>query len=203
MRDKTISLLPKHALGWLVLLILLSGCAVTPRREAAPFPPGAEIKKLELSGRLAYKQGKEGHSGVGVRWLHWTPRHEITVLTPLGTTVAKITQDADGVTLVTSDKEQYHAANADQLMEQVLGWRLPLNGMQYWVLGRAAPDSEAQRVLGPDQRLAHLRQQDWDIDYSDYRLVAATEFPGKIIMRRDDVQIRFVVDSIVPLPDAP
>lgn len=201
MREGTLNLAPKFA--WLALLILFAGCAVAPRRDIPPFPPGAEVKNLELSGRLAYKQGKDGQSGVGIRWLHSAPHHEITVLTPIGTTVAKITQDAHGVTLVTSDKEKYHATNADQLMEQVLGWRLPLNGMQYWVLGRPAPDSAAQRFLGPDRRLAQLRQEDWDIEYSDYRRVAATDFPRKITMRRDDIQIRFVVDSIVPLPDAP
>jgi outer membrane lipoprotein LolB len=192
------------AAAWLTLTILLAGCAAAPKRELPPVVPGAgaDIKKLRLSGRLAIRQGKEGQSGL-VRWLHWSPRHEITVLSPIGTTVAKITQDEDGVTLTTSTKEKYHAADADQLMQQVLGWHLPLNGMQYWVLGRAAPTSEAQRELGPDHRLIHMRQENWDIDYSDYKPVADTAFPGKIVLRRDDVQIRFVVDTIVPLPDTP
>jgi outer membrane lipoprotein LolB len=179
---------------------ILAGCSV-PKREAAPTSeigaPPQEVKALRLSGRIALRQGKEAHNG-NVRWLHDAPHHEIAVLTPLGTTVATIVQDVGKVKLTTSDKETYEAVDAEGLMENVLGWRLPLNGMQYWVLGRAAPpEADAQREVGADNRLARLTQQDWRIEYSNYRPVGNTEFPSRITMRRDDIEIKLVVDSFV------
>lgn len=193
----------KLCLGLLLGATLLGGCASLRSRDDGNAPvvePGnaADIKALKLSGRLGIKQGKEGHSG-SLRWLHAPPKHQITVYSPIGTTVAKIEQDVSGAKLTTSDKEVYQADDADQLMEQVMGWHFPLNGMQYWVLGRAAPEGSAEEERGINNRLMHLKQQDWDIQYADYRPLANIELPYRIIMKRADVVIRFVVDTIVPI----
>jgi outer membrane lipoprotein LolB len=189
--------------GLLLAALILSGCAGLRSRDDGNAPviePGAEveIKALKLSGRLGIKQGNEGHSG-SLRWLHAAPKHEITVYSPIGTTVAKIEQNESGAKLTTSDKEIYQAPDADQLMVQVMGWSFPLNGMQYWVLGRVAPDGQAEEERGTNNRLMHLKQQEWDIQYADYRPLANIELPYRIIMKRADIVIRFVVDSIVPI----
>jgi outer membrane lipoprotein LolB len=183
--------------------LMLGGCAGLRSRSDGNAPviePGAtnDIKAFKLSGRLGIKQGNEGHSG-GLKWLHAAPKHEITVYSPIGTTVAKIEQNEDGAKLTISAKEIYQAADADQLMEQVMGWHFPLNGMQYWVLGRAAPDGPAEEERGANNRLMHLKQQEWDIQYADYRPLANIELPYRIIMKRADVVIRFVVDTIAPI----
>ena len=193
----------KLCLGLLLGATLLGGCASLRSRGDGNAPVveagnAADIKALKLSGRLGIKQGKEGHSG-SLRWLHAPPKHQITVYSPIGTTVAKIEQDVSGAKLTTSDKEVYQADDADQLMEQVMGWHFPLNGMQYWVLGRAAPEGPAEEERGINNRLMHLKQQDWDIQYADYRPLANIELPYRIIMKRADVVIRFVVDTIVPI----
>ncbi len=188
------------------VLLSVAGCASVSQRDAAPTTeigqPTQAWKAVRLTGRLSIKQGKEAQFG-NVRWLHDSPHHEIDVISPLGATVANIVQDPQRVTLVTSDRQKYEALDADRLMESVLGWSLPLNGMQYWVLGKPAPpEQEAQAELGPDNRLARLNQQQWQIEYSNYRPVGNMQYPGKIVMRRDDVEIRFVVDAIVPVPSA-
>ena len=189
------------------LALSLAGCAGLESRRDGRAPIGGpgeaiEIKALKLTGRLAVKQGKEGQSG-GMQWVHSPPNHEITVYTPIGTTVAKIEQNAQGAKLTTSNKEVYEAKDADQLMEQVMGWRLPLNGLQYWVLGRPVPDSLAEEERGENNRLVHLKQQNWDIQYSDFHALANVEMPYRIVMKRDDVTIRFFIDKIVPLLSTP
>jgi len=195
----------RRSVGLLLFAALLSGCGSVAHRKAAQTSeigtPLEPIKALRLSGRLSIKQGKEAQFG-NLRWLHDAPHHEIALLSPLGSTVANIVQDFGKVTLTTSKRETYQAADADRLMQSVLGWHLPLNGMQYWVLGKPAPpEQDALTEVGPDQRLARLTQQNWRIEYSNYVPVGNAAFPGKIVMRRDDIEIRFVVDSIVPVAD--
>jgi outer membrane lipoprotein LolB len=191
-------------LGALIFALLATACTSVPERKPAPIgeigKPTQALKALQLNGRLSIKQGGDAQVG-NLRWFHDAPHHEIAVLSPIGSTVANIVQDGDKVSLTMSDKKKYEAADADQLMENVLGWRLPLNGMQYWVLGRAAPPvGNARTELGPDNRVAKLTQQNWRIEYANYRPVGDTELPGRIVMRRDDIEIRFVVDSAVPVP---
>lgn len=176
----------------------LGGCGSVAKRPTTELSaPPAQVKALRLSGRLSVRQGKEAQTGT-VRWLHDTPHHEIAVFSPIGTTLATLVQDSDKVKLTTSDKETYEATDAESLMDSVLGWRLPISGMQYWVLGKAAPpEREAVLEMGADHRLSRLTQKDWKIEYTNYRPVGNTELPGRIIMRRDDVEVKFFVDSIV------
>jgi outer membrane lipoprotein LolB len=189
--------------GAILLALVVTGCVSLESRHDGKAPvmvPGEaiDIKALKLSGRLGIKQGNEGHTG-SLRWLHASPDHEITVYSPIGTTVAKIVQNGDGAKLTTSDDKTYQAADADKLMEQVMGWSFPLNGMQYWVLGRVSPEGTAEEERGPNNRLMHLKQQEWDIQYADYRPLANVEFPYRIVMKHADFTIRFVVDSIIPI----
>lgn len=191
----------------LLVALAVAGCASLESRRDSKAPVVAlgeaiDIKVLKLSGRLAIKQGNEGNSG-SLRWLHASPDHEITVYSPIGTTVAKIVQNQQGAKLTTSDDKTYQAIDADKLMEQVMGWSFPLNGMQYWVLGRVSPDGQAEEERGPNNRLMHLKQQDWDIQYADYRPLANIELPYRIVMKRADFTIRLVVDSIVPIVTKP
>jgi outer membrane lipoprotein LolB len=184
---------------WLTLLVS-TGCAVHPEKRTPVSGPPGEIKVLDLSGRISLRQGNRSDSGA-LRWHHAMPNHNITILAPLGQTVANIVQDADRVTLTTADKAQYTAADADHLMQKVLGWSLPLNGLQYWVLGRAVPGNGVQVRKGPDDRIQHMVQDDWQIAYSNYQQVGTAQFPGRIFMQRGDVEIRVVIDSWKVLPD--
>jgi outer membrane lipoprotein LolB len=192
---------PRSRACLVALAVLFIGSCATRPPLLSPGAPG-ELRALDISGKISVKQGKSANFA-GVRWHHAIPNHDITILSPLGQTVARVVQNGDGVTLSTADKAQYHASDADSLMQQVLGWSLPLTGMQYWVLGRAAPGDPAEVVNSNDQRVTRINQDDWQIDYANYRPVGNGELPGRIVMQHGDVQIRVVIDSWTVLPDRP
>ena len=181
-------------------VLFISSCAT----RAALVSSGdlKEVRAFDISGKISVKQGKSANFA-GLRWHHAIPDHDITIISPLGQTVARVVQNVDGVTLNTSDKAQYHASDADSLMQQVLGWSLPLTGMQYWVLGRVAPGDPAEVVNSDDRRITRIKQDDWQIDYANYRSVGNGELPGRIVMQHGDVQIRVVIDSWTVPPGRP
>ena len=184
---------------WLALLAgvsALPGCSmVEPRPEMPPIRvDNAAPKVFNLSGRISFKQGKEGGSG-SLRWTHAAPEHRITLLTPIGTTVANLVADANGVTLITSDQREFHSTDGDRLVSDVLGWSIPVNGMQYWVLARPVPDRPAEIERDAVQHVSHLVQDSWEIDYSNYRTVSWLDLPGRIVMRRGDIEVRLVIDN--------
>jgi outer membrane lipoprotein LolB len=186
----------------LVLIVVfgLTSCAAVERRPAAGVvPPSvASVKPLDISGRISVRQGREGHTGA-LRWYFDPPHHDIRLLSPLGDTVARIVEDAQGVTLTTADRKRLRANDPDELVEAALGWRLPLRGLQHWVLGLAAPDSVAKTETDEEQRVAKIVQDDWEISYGRFRPVQGTELPGRIVMKRDDIEVRLVVDSWSPV----
>lgn len=171
----------------------LAGCAVLP---TAPIEPVAieAPRAFELSGRIAVKYRGNSSSG-SLRWSHREEQDSITLLSPLGQAVTQITRDADGVTLVDQDQQTHHAADAESLTTKLLGWRLPLSGLRYWVVGQPAPALPYQIVRDATQRPAVLLQDGWRLDYSAWQAVAGNALPRKLTLQRDDLEIRLVMDE--------
>lgn len=169
---------------------VLAGCAELPAvRESAPTEA-----TFELSGRVAVRHGGNGASA-RIDWRHGDDTDDLLITSPLGQGIARITRRAGEFTLVTADREEYRAADAESLTERVLGWRLPLTGLSDWVRGRSYPASDASVVRDSRSRLAELRQDDWLIEYQEYEDAR----PLKLRMSRADLEIRLIVDRWVLL----
>lgn len=174
----------------LVLLLLTGGCAAPQPRLPAQI---AAPETFQLQGRIGVRYGTEGFSG-NLRWRHGNESDEILLLSPLGQAVARIERDAGGVTLETPD-QRHEAEDAAELTGRVLGWRLPLDGLQYWVTGHTAPGDSAGVIRDEAMNITHLSQQGWEIEYRDYRLEGRHVLPARIVMRHATLELRLVVDE--------
>ncbi len=131
----------------------------------------------------------------GLRWRHGRHDDGLLLLSPLGQGVARIRRDDAGASLTTAGQKVFHAADAGSLMEEVLGWRLPLDGLPYWALGEAAPGTPASARYGGDGRLKTLTQNGWRIEYGAFEPVGALSLPGSMVLSHGaDLEIR-VVDA--------
>ncbi|MGZ0843299.1 lipoprotein insertase outer membrane protein LolB, partial [Klebsiella pneumoniae subsp. pneumoniae] len=63
---------------------------------------------------------------------------------------------------------RYQAESPEALLEEQLGWRLPVSHLLWWVRGLPAPDSKSRLTLDADSRLARLEQDGWQIEYTRY-----------------------------------
>jgi outer membrane lipoprotein LolB len=187
-----------------LLLAALSGCAPLPPRIEPPAgaaAPAVQPGRFHLGGRVSVKYDGQGFSG-GLRWQQSGDTDDLLLLSPLGQGVAHVVRDATGVSLTTADQQNYRAPDAESLTEQVLGWRLPLSGLRYWVLGAPAPGPGVPQ-RDQSRRLSHLDQDGWRIDYLGYQLVDGVELPGRIEMQRGDLEIRLLIDEWLLTPAAP
>lgn len=174
---------------WLLCLLLLGGCAAQPVRQM-----GATIapETFQIQGRIGVRHGSEGFSG-NFTWRHGVRGDEILLLSPLGQAVARIERDPSGVRLDTPDG-QHGARDVAELTQRILGWSLPLEGMQYWVTGQAAPGT-ANVTRDAGMNISRLRQQQWDIEYPAYRVEGAYLLPARIVMRNGSLELKLVVDE--------
>lgn len=125
----------RRALPALVLL-LLAACAGIERSAI-------EQADFDLSGRIAVRYRDESFSG-NLAWRHARGADEMLISTALGQGVARITRDGEAVTLTTAEPREYKATDVEALTEQVLGFRVPLQGLALWVRGLPAPELEAR-----------------------------------------------------------
>ncbi len=160
--------------------------------DSAPAPFG-------LVGRVSVRDKKQGFSG-GINWHHSATGDEIFLFSPLGQTVAQIQRDVEGIRLITAEQKIYYATDAESLTEQVLGWRLPLMGLQYWVQSMNSPATAATMDRDINEQVIAIRQDGWEITYSSYfPPEQATQLPVTrprvLTLKRNDLQIKLVVDN--------
>jgi len=185
-----------------VVTLLLSACAELPAPPQTPASPNhfvsAEyIGAFRLTGRIAVKHEGQGFSGT-LRWEHAARRDDVLLQSPLGQGVARIVRDATGVTLTDADDKVYRAATVEALTREVLGWQLPLDGLEHWVLGRAAPESASRRTVGDDGRMTRLIQDGWQVDFERYQPVQGAMLPGRLeAAYGNDMAVRLVIDRWV------
>lgn len=186
----------RHALCGVpfAILFLLSGCAVSPAERTA-MPAGqvqSDVINFTLSGRLGVRHREESFSG-SLDWTASSDDDELLISGPLGQGVASMSRSSAGVIMTPAGKEPIRAASAEDLTESVLGFRLPLAGLRYWVQGRADPARLAEKMPGADGLIKQLRQDGWVIDYLQYR----DNRPRKIHVTRDrgELEIRLVIDE--------
>lgn len=174
----------------LLLTLLLAGCATAP---VALQRPAQSDAPFAFNGRVAVKQGEQRESA-GVRWVHRADEDEILLLAPLGQTVARIHRDADAVTLDASGSH-YVAQDMEALMQEVLGWQLPLSGLRYWVTALPVPDDEVDIEHDAKGQVSVLRQQDWEITYTRYAADTPDALPLRLNLKRDGVEVMLLIDE--------
>lgn len=164
----------------------------------------ARSANFGLIGRVSVKGGKESFSG-GVQWHHTESADEILLLSPLGQTLVQIQHNSEGVYLTTSEQESYYAADVESLTERILGWRLPLAGLQYWVQSMNSPATASEMDVDIDGRIAAIRQDGWEISYLSYFPMLKTQTtqvktvqPKLLMLKRSDLQIKLVIDNWNP-----
>ena len=179
--------------------LLISACTTTPSRPVANEEVHRQhlaslqtLQAFDLKGRIGVQTQKQGFSG-GFTWNHQPATDQVALFSPLGSQVATIDKDPGGVTLVTSDQKTLRAQDAETLTEQNLGWRLPMQGLHDWALGR--PTAAPHEAIWDEQgRLTRLKQDGWDIEYSQYQRVGQYDLPHKIYMKSLQLNLKLIVE---------
>jgi outer membrane lipoprotein LolB len=173
----------------LLMLALLAGCAGNPLE-----PVPANSIAFELAGRMSVRYQARAFASA-LRWKQDAQTDEIWLNTPLGQTQAHLVGDRAGATLTTAEQTRYHAQSIEALTQSAFGWRFPLAGLRYWVLGRSAPGiATTATETDAGGRLLRFVQADWTVafEYAD----AAAARPARLDIGSSDAQIRLVVDRL-------
>ena len=156
-------------------------------------PAHSAYESFALNGRISIDQNGKHHAAA-LRWTHSANSDEILLFAPLGKTAARVYRDDDMATL--DDGEgHYQAEDAESLMEQVLGWHLPLGGLHQWVLGMPASDGAAQIERDDIGRISKLRQSGWEVRYLRYSGDSPDSTPSRLQLNHQDLQMQLLIDE--------
>jgi len=186
-----------HALrscyAWSELLlcgVLLASCAT--RAPVAVDPE--RVHAFDLTGRVNVRVEANSYPTAGIRWRHEPDSDELWLYSALGSGVARMRQDASGATLIASDGKEYRAPDLKRLTREVLGWNLPLDGLQYWVRGLPSPALDAaEQRYGANGRPELLKQAGWQVAYLDWAPAGVSGLPSKVDLSGDGLRVRLVI----------
>jgi len=154
----------------------------------------AGIETFSLQARIAVQTEGKGFSG-RLHWQHNANQDEIALFSPLGGQVARMQKNVDGVTLTDANGNTQTAVNAESLTQNLLGWRLPLQGLADWSLGQ--PHSTPIQALSLDERglITSLKQDDWLISYDQYSEKNGHLLPSKIVLRSKNLTLKILIEE--------
>lgn len=189
---------PRFALGF-GLLLLLAACATTQHAPSPVVTPTTawdervtvlqSLDRWSFTGRAAVAVGTQGWQA-SLDWHQHGAVSEAHLAGPLGLSATLLTLTPEGLSL---NGGQSGPEALAQLQER-LGFDLPLAMLRYWVLGVPAPGEPAELVQNPADRAQELRQGGWTIAYDRYLPVGGDVLPTRLVLTRDLVRVRIVVD---------
>ena len=193
----------------LILLLTLGGCATT-----APVPQSSKeaswqlqqqkvggLAIWELAGRISVQLEKEGWSA-SLYWWQDNSDYKLRIVAPLGRGTVEITGNKEQVRLQMADNQVFENQGIDQMMQQNLGWEIPVDALVYWVRGLPDPGSKPDNIdIDADGRLAGLHQDGWDIHYEKYTNVGGFDVPSRMTVEREQLRLRLGINRWT-LPDA-
>lgn len=189
------------------LLLLLTGCATlqnqtdirTIRIEPTANTRHTQAQDFSMAGRVSIQNAHQRYAG-SMRWQHTEFNDNILLLSPLGQAIAEISQDQQGANLTTSKNEVFYADDMESLTQEVLGWHLPITGLQYWIQGDHSPLTAAEKDINSHEQLVAIRQDGWQIRYLRF-FPTHLEQPEQIIRPKvlelsyQDLKIKLVIDN--------
>lgn len=183
--------------------LLLSGCAAVPEAPLPDLPPeqAMELREQRLeairhwtcTGRVGASNGRDSLSA-SMRWVQNSDSYQIRLSGPLGQGLVDVTGSESGVSLRTGDQGTFFAPSPEVLLDEQFGWRLPISGLRYWILGLPVPDAKvSSRELDVYGRITRLEQSGWRIEYLEYLQVDGVDLPSRLELWHPELSARIAV----------
>lgn len=201
MRRPIRSLLPSLALT----LLLIGGCAT--RGQAPEAPRAADdwqaqkvrleaMQTWELTGKAGLRTPEDSTSA-NLDW-NQTPYHFRMLLSgPFGSG-RSVLEGREGRVSLTTGEGRFEAESPEALMNQQLGWSLPVAALGDWVRGLPADDSPHRMSRDARGFPERLEQDGWTIDYQDWMRAEDLWLPRRMKMQYGDLNVTLVVTRWQP-----
>jgi outer membrane lipoprotein LolB len=148
-----------------------------------------EAGSWKLDGRAAVAVGTQGWQAT-LNWQQQGQASEVHLAGPFGMQATVLSRTPEGVSINGAAPNEAEMAQ----LQQRLGFDLPLDELRFWLLGVPDPGSAFDLKRNPQDRAQQLTQAGWSIDYDRYMPVGGDLLPSHLVLNREDVRVRIVVD---------
>ena len=162
--------------------------------ENKPNKHASTISSWEVTGAIAARNKNKAWTA-SLNWVQQgANQYQIRLFGPLGGGTVIIENRGGNITYLDGPKK-ITSRNADQLLQQQTGVRLPVHDLYYWVRGLAAPGTVQSSKYDKNTHLTSLSQAGYTINYINYTSVGSVDLPSKIELQGHGVVIKLVIKN--------
>lgn len=194
-------------------LLAIAGCSQfgsgtgDPRAEllwSSRQQAAAEFDSWDMRARAALRIKGEAYQ-INFSWERAAEGFNMLLEAPFGQGVFSITASGDGFyRLRLPDGQTFVNRSPEALLEQVVGWSLPLGGLEYWIRGMPQPGADYSRRIDGQGRTRSIGQDRWEISYLDYfDAQAQPQLPRRIRLTRGELILKLVIERWQAPSDEP
>lgn len=173
----------RSPLVFAALLSVWAGCSTTPEivnsASWSVIQYRAEnLNNWQLSGRVNITYDGESHTP-RIRWSQIGEIFDIRLWGTFNIGNTLLAGNSAEVT-ITQDGQTKAAETPEKLLLEFLGYEVPVSLMHFWVRGIPSPTSQSQLLYSENGQLAQITQNEWVIDYVDFRQYEDLVLPRRI-----------------------
>lgn len=193
--------LPVRWLGLGLLSMALAACAPAPARIDAASAESRQLDRERLlgaetqwsfRGRVALSARGQGGSG-RIDWRQSGEDFDVRLTAPVTGQSWLLSRRAGRVRLEGLEGGAREGADAEAMLLEATGWRIPIDSMDEWV--RGVRSQGASRLEFDDRGHPSLLEQGgWAVEFRNWD-GADPPRPGRVYARQADATVRLIIDT--------
>lgn len=174
--------------------------ALTATACAAPTALVLDGSGLERQGRFAMRAQSPFEQPKAVqgnfRWQQTRSGWVLSLSSPMGATLARLSVDATGAVLRTPDAPDQRAVSATMLLRQAIGEPVPIDALEDWIQGRLGGAVGLTNITRNDaDQVTGFTQGRWRVTFEQYDNIGPTRMTLSSQHQEREVMLRLVVNQ--------
>lgn len=184
----------------LLALAILTACASNPTTDVSHrAPTQADLLNWSLTGKIGITTASD-RINANLDWQQTLDQYRVQLSGPLGQGRVTIDGDPSQIT-ITNKGETLTGSSAQSLLQQQLGWSVPVEHFSYWAKGVISPLVGVTSMEYDDAgALSQIIQAGWTIDFSRYEIIDGWRLPSKLNAKTGQLSLVLVIKDWQPQP---
>jgi len=182
-------------------LLLLNACTGTPIKSPGPDAKEAyqlragqleAISEWAFVGKISLDDGDRGGSG-RLQWAVTADASELDFHAAMGRGAWHLQIGPESAVLKEANGTEQTAPGVNALIQDRMGWPIPVDALQWWVRGLVAPGVSGEKEFDSEGLMVSLHQFGWQVNFTRYDSKGGIALPKKLNARRDNYRVKLVV----------
>lgn len=181
-----------------IIALLLSGCQsfqtkpvnLTSKQQNQQL---TQTHNWQAKGKISL-QFKDERQNASFTWNQKENDFTVHLFGPLGQGSILLRQSQGLASLESSGHGKKEAQTPEQLMQDTLGWQVPISNLQHWIKGTPLQEiNTSEQRMDKQGFITAFKQQGWQIKYLKRQRNNGWLLPKRIVITQDNMRLVIIV----------